>query len=973
MNRLYFFAVAFLLVAANSSHGDDAGEEFFEKQVRPILVARCFPCHSGTKTSGGLSLGSRQGWTKGGESGPAIIAGKPEESLLIEAVNYRSLQMPPSDKGGKLPENEIAILTEWVKKGAPDPRDEHSKIGGMSLTDATKWWAFQPLPASAGPVATAAKIDSEINENLAAQSLTPMPAADKRTLIRRATYDLTGLPPTNEEVEAFLNDHSPDAFSKLVDRLLESPQYGVHWGRHWLDVVRYADTAGENTDRPLTHAWRYRNWVFDAYNRDMPFDEFVRLQIAGDLIRNTRPSDQRNEGIIATGYLAIARRFGHDIDKDLHLMHEDVIDNLGKNFLGLTIGCARCHDHKYDPINSKDYYALYGIFDSTKFSFPGCEAKGQPRDMVPLLSPLEIDSLMKPWRDQVAAREAEQKRRESLVSKPKLKTLASESARVLAKSQVGEGASVPIQKDYQSKIRVHMTPGETLQLTVSPNANYGADSTLVELAIEQIGDGAKSRWSVTDLIGEFTKSNPQSAAGEAIWCFLDVVEGPAFLNTKKEVIDGHSELKAWALGDTPSVFVNSAMQPIKVWTELPANSFFVHPGEQRPVAIAWVSSREGDFEITGRVADAHPAGLDGVSFVLEHIANPEYGKSLKTRGELQATPLPDPGPQPIIPLAYAVEEGSPHEARIHERGDPEKLGNVTPRGWLEILGGDLAPTEGGSGRQQLAEWIVRQPLMARVFANRIWQWHFGEGLVRSPNDFGSRGEKPTHPELLDALAAELVANGFRVKALHRSILNSATWKRSSASPSLLLERDPENKLLGRFHRRRLSAEEIRDSLLFVAGRLEMDAGTAHPFPPESTWTFTQHGPFNAVYDSKKRSAFQMVQRQRQHPFLALFDGADPNASTPKRQITTAPTQALFFLNDPTFHDLANQTAKRVLSHPAETDRINLLFQLLFQRPASKSEKERSEKVMSNMDGSLEVKWSGLARVLMSSNEFLYVD
>ncbi len=453
----------FYACASASSVAQDTGDEFFEQRVRPILVERCYKCHSGTKTNGGLSLETRSGWQNGGESGPAIVPGKPGESLLVEAIRYESLEMPPPDQGGKLSDDEIAVFTRWVEIGAPDPRVAAAKLGGMTRAEAESWWAFQPLPAAeANP--SPRKIDAFVDTALATASLQPNPPADKRTLIRRATYDLTGLPPTPEEVDAFLQDDGADSYSRLVDRLLASPQYGVQWGRHWLDVVRYADTAGENTDRPLPHAWRYRNWVFDALNRDLPFDEFVRLQIAGDLEPADGSQSSRNEGIVATGYLAIARRFGHDIDKDIHLMHEDVIGNLGKTFLGLTIGCARCHDHKYDPITTADYYALYGIFDSTRFSFPGCEPKGQPRDLVPLMSPSEIEALKAPWREQLAAREAEQQRRERIASRDRLKELAAASCEVLATGRVNEGASVPIAGEG----------GETLQLARAPRRGPAA-------------------------------------------------------------------------------------------------------------------------------------------------------------------------------------------------------------------------------------------------------------------------------------------------------------------------------------------------------------------------------------------------------------------------------------------------------------------------------------------------------------------
>ena len=569
--------VMFLLALSVSDSLRAAEEDaFFEKQVRPLLVKRCYKCHSGVKTNGGLSLDNRAGWQQGGDNGPAIVPGKPTASLLIKAINYESPKMPPPNAGGKLIAAEIAVLTEWVKQGAIDPRDDVVRHGGMTAKAAKAWWAFQPLPASKTP-ATSALIDRLIDAELAARSLTPSPLADRRTLIRRATYDLTGLPPTPDEVERFVTDDSATAFKGLIDRLLESPQYGVKWGRHWLDVVRYADTAGENTDRPLPHAWRYRNWVIDSMNHDLPYDQFVRLQLAGDILQGEGGSRGADDGVVATGYLAIARRFGHDIDKDIHLMHEDVIDNVGKNLLGLSIGCARCHDHKYDPLTSQDYYAFYGIFNSTRFAFPGCEPKGQPRDLVPLWTQARVEQLTVAWRQRNAKAVEEKKRREESVASLRtiVKAAAAKSSRLLAESKVAEGASVSFmdaKRDSLSGIAVRK--GEILQLTVLPNASHGADTTLVELSIAETG-GAKRTWSVADFIPTLTAGNPHKRDDGASWSFLDVTDEPTFLPDRKEVVNQLRDLNAWSLGDTPSVLVNRSNEPIKVWTTLPAKSFFV--------------------------------------------------------------------------------------------------------------------------------------------------------------------------------------------------------------------------------------------------------------------------------------------------------------------------------------------------------------------------------------------------------------
>lgn len=948
-----------------------ADEEFFEKQVRPLLVKRCYQCHAGAKAGGGLSLETAAGWKKGGESGPALVPGKPEESLLIRAIEYRDLEMPPRDQGGPLPPEEIAILKKWVSVGAPDPRQERRALGGMTREEAAKWWSFQPLPKNAAPL-TARQIDTLIDAKIAEHGLSTSSQADRRTLLRRASYDLTGLPPSAADVDAFVKDESAEAWDRVIERLLSSPQYGVQWGRHWLDVARYADTAGENTDRPLPHAWKYRNWVFRALQDDLPFDEFARLQLSGDLLADNRQGSQATDAIVATGYLALARRFGHDIDKDIHLTHEDVIDNLGKNFLGLTLGCARCHDHKYDAVSSEDYYALSGIFQSTRFAFPGCEPKGQPRDLVPLIDKTTATTIQAEYQQRVAAYEA----RLAAAGKEsqRLKSLVTDRTRVLAESLVGEGATVSLVDSSAGRLeRIALRRGEVLQLTVLPNANHGADTTRVDLQIARVDGTPQEMWSTVDLLDSFHKSGPSIPQKDAVWCLLDVVDGPRYLTEKKDRVNGKAGLQAWSLGDTPSALVNAATEPVDVWTRLPARSFFIHPGHQRNVAVAWVCPADGDYQVRGMVADAHPAALDGVSFRLEHMAEPEYGAGLIALGQT-ADPVKFARPEPpVYPVAYAVVDAEPKAARMHLRGDPEKLGDEVPRRWLAVFGGEAVGTTQGSGRRELADHIVAQPLFARVMVNRVWQWHFGRGLVSTPNDFGVRGQPPSHPELLDRLATEFVANGYRLKPLHRLIMHTAAYQRSSLVNSKQSELDAENRWLTHFTPRRLTAEELRDSVLAASGQLDLRFGEAHPFPPESEWKYTQHTPFNAVYDSSHRSAFLMVQRQRRHPYLALFDGADPNASTPQRQATTVPTQALYFLNDPFFHAQAAVIAASFAQTHPEPMRLSALFQRLLQREPTAEERTVLEALLANASGTNEDRLSAVTRVLLSTNEFLFLD
>ncbi len=1011
MSRLSWFAACLLaLVWSLPAVGAD-DTTFFEQRIRPLLVQRCEGCHSSQKgkTQGGLALDSRKGWQTGGETGPAIVPGQPAESLLIKAIGYAddSLQMPPESAGGKLSAAEIALLTEWVAKGAFDPREPKTGRGGLTEQQLRDWWSFQPVrpivvPESPPAAPAEHPIDRFLNRDLVAAGLLPAPPASRQELIRRITYDLTGLPPTPDEVRAFVNDASPQAYAQLIDRLLGSARYGERWGRHWLDVVRYADTAGENSDHPIPDAWRYRNWVIDALNRDLPYDQFVRDQIAGDLIHADAPPDQYAAGVVATGFLALARRFDHDSDKWMHLTIEDTIDTVGKAFLGLSVACARCHDHKYDPISARDYYALYGIFSSTRYAFPGCEAKQQPRDLVPLLPPAEWARTIEPFDRALAALDASLKEIDTALAGQAKAFSEAVGDRVtkLAAGKIADGGSQKLSEGQEPRLEVPVTPGQLLVLTIDPDGNYGADTTVVEWDLVEQG-GENRRWNLAqDITGDFLQANPH-ADGQGhpgVWLFLDTRGGLGLLPDRAAKLDGQPALSAWRKGDNPSVFVNSSADPVKVWTTLPGKTVFVHPAPDGAVAIGWVSPIAGTVKIEGRVADGHPGGPNGVGWKLEQLTGDlttvlaEMSRLGTRRAGLAAERAALAAQAPRKETAYAVVEGPPAHARLHLRGDPEKPGEEVPRRWLELFGGEPLPANAGSGRRELANWLsdARNPLVARVMVNRVWQYHFGTGLVPTPNDFGTRGQVPTHPELLDWLAQQLVDSGWSLKALHRLILQSAAYQRSSRQPdTALLEgalaRDPNNALYWRFNRLRLDAEQLRDSLLMAAGQLDLSPGGALPIPPAAGWSYSQHVPFAGVPESNQRTIYQIVLRNRRPPFMALFDGADPNATTPLRQVTTVPTQSLYFLNDPFFHAQAEALARRVL--PAATDeaRVRQLYELALQRDATAAEvaaalgftAEYTAAVAEPAEPAQPERplavWSALTRIVLAGNEFLYVD
>jgi hypothetical protein len=839
------------------------GVAFFESKIRPVLVDACYSCHSTAKDAnikGDLRVDTRVGLLKGGSGGkPAVVPGNPDASTLVQAIRYGDpdLLMPPKKR---LPPEVVKDFEAWVKMGAPDPRTDDpaaTAVAGPGIAgaahvykapapdsdEARAHWAFRAVQAPTVPdVKDASWVKNDVDRfvlaKLEERGLKPADRADRRTLLRRATFDLTGLPPTPEEVDAFESDGSPDAFAKVVDRLLASPAYGERWGRHWLDVARYADTAGESSDYPVPQARKYRDYVIAAFNADKPYDRFVREQVAGDLLP-AADEMQRREQIVATGFVATARRFSVRPEREVHLTIDDTLDTTGKAFLGLSLSCARCHDHKFDPIPAADYYALYGIFASTRYPMPGCEEVKFQKDFVPLLEPAEAEKVLGPYQAKLAAAEKEFAEAKRL--------------RREARDQKEQDALRKRERDAQKQA--------------------------------------------------------EALAGEA----------------------------------------------------------------------------------------------------------------------------------PQVEDAYAVVDGpSPADAAVQLRGEPFNAGPVVRRGFLTVLGGQKLP-DGyqGSGRLELAKWLTdpANPLTARVMVNRVWQHHFGRGLVATPNDFGVRGAKPTHPELLDYLAGKFVAGGWSVKGLHRLVMLSATYQtggggdagtadvrdtsvaehsaavaeRNAAVDERNAAIDPTNELLWRFDRRRLDAEQIRDAMLAVSGKLEptpMDGGrpvTAdHPFPPKAKWGFTQHAPFQAVYETSRRSVYLMVQRIRRHPFLATFDGADPNASTADRPASTTPLQALFVMNDPFVHASADGLAARAgevavpessasttaspATPPGDAANVERAYRLALGRPPSAGEAAaaasylREFKAKAAVDGvaaagdeAAQAALASLCRVLLSSNEFLFIE
>jgi hypothetical protein len=795
------FLVSFNLILVGMGQASaqlPADESFFELKIRPVLAEQCWKCHGSKKTSGGLRLDSRERMIRGGENGAVVVLGQPEKSRLIEALRHRDgaeLKMPPTKK---LPDHVIADFAAWVKRGANWPAEPTAS----STPSTSNHWAFQPVRKPAVPADpsgwAANPIDCFILAKLRERGLHPVAPADAPMLLRRLYFDVIGLPPTVEEIVNFAREAASAkrqaALASVVDGLLSSPHYGERWGRHWMDVARYADTAGDNADYPVPEARLYRDYIIDAFNRDMPYDQFVREQLAGDILAAQGPRERYAEQIVATGFLALSRRYATAPYEFWHLTLEDTIDTVGQAFLSMTLRCARCHDHKFDPVTMRDYYGLYGIFESTQFPWAGGE---------------EFESMKFPRRHFVAL--------------------------------VPESDAAPRTKMHADRL--------------------------------------------AQIQAEINRLDTQLAKGAA--------------PEKKSIQD-------------------------------------------------------------------------------------DLGRLRQKQLLMQRSGLP-----PDLPGAYAVREDNGRDAAIQKRGDPGKPGSVTPRAALAFLpGGDkLAIPPGQSGRLQLAQWITRRdnPLTARVMVNRIWQHHFGHGLVATPSNFGTRGAAPTHPELLDYLAAVFVENGWSVKAIDRLILTSKTWQLSSAFDDVNAAKDTGNTLYWRHERRRLDAEAIRDALLSVSGALNRQRPGPHPFPPIAEWHWTQHNQFKAVYDTPHRSVYLMTQRLQRHPFLALFDGPDTNTTTEQRPVSTVPQQALYLMNSPEVRKLAEAFGERLRNAaPDDASRVRSACVACYGRPATADDLQRAETFLRRYreqaigTGIEAVRaerdaWTSYARILLSANEFVYVD
>jgi hypothetical protein len=847
---------------------------------------------------GGLQLDSRERLLKGGDDGPAILPGDPDKSLLIQAIRqtHARIKMPPQ---GKLGDREIDDLARWVKDGAiwPDtPAPVVPKAAEYVIRpEQRSFWSFQPVRKPSTPDVRDVKwpkndIDRFVLARLEEKSLHPVRPADKHALIRRATFDLIGLPPTPDEVDAFLSDKSPDAFAKVVDRLLASPHYGERWGRYWLDLARYADgQLGASKDEPFTNAYRYRDWVLQAVNADMPYDLFVKSQIAGDLL----PGADSKTLLPALGFYALGP--GDD----------DRVDATGQVFLGLTTGCARCHDHKFDPIPTRDFYSLLGVFKSTEVH----------------KAPLVPESEVKTY-DRMKKEADDQKN---------------------AIHDFVEKHSTDLGEFLATKTsRFMMAAWDVLASGGSDSAAIAAEQKLEPASLERWIAYLKTPSRDHTFLKQWDELLAGKAPREQVEAFADKFQVLVLaMFAEKRGMDDRNYVK---LGGAAGVRDEKTRQYTNL-ESLPIEKYYLWRD------LASEPYKKDFLDFKGGVYYYGPKDIDRflAPYWREHLAE------MNARLAQLKKDMP-----PEYPFLHTIRDAAhPADIKVHVRGDEQNLGEVAPRRFLAILAtGEPAPFKTGSGRLELAEAIANplNPLFSRVMVNRIWQHHFGQGIVRTPSNFGQLGERPTHPELLDYLASEFVARGWSIKAMHREIMLSATYQLSTETNETAAAQDPANRLLWRANLRpRLDVEALRDALLAVSGKLDPKIGGAP-----------------AALDDKncRRTIYGQISRTKLDSTLALFDFPNPNATSEQRMVTLGPMQRLYFMNNSFVGLQAKALAEQLAAkEPDDGARITQAYRLLFGRTPTTAETQLGlEFLAKNAEA-----WPQYTQVLLSSAEFSSVN
>jgi hypothetical protein len=923
---------------SNAIAEDQAGLDFFEKNVRPLLVKHCYECHSekASKRKGGLWLDRKSGWVQGGESGPALIPKKPSDSLLVEAIKYESLEMPPKSK---LLPAEIAVFEKWILMGAPDPRDSSAATATREIDfeKARQSWTFQKPVRTNLPAKTRDGWDSAIDRLILAEQdkrkIKPVGQANRLAWLRRVTFDVTGLPPSRDEINAFENDQSPTARAKVVDRLLSSKQFGVHWARHWMDVARYADSNGGDINLTYFNAWRYRDYLVDAFNSDKPYGEFVREQIAGDLMESS-DDQQKAQKLIATGFLIIGPKMLSERNKEkLHMdVVDEQLDTIGRVFLGLTLGCARCHDHKFDPIPTKDYYALAGILRSTETVYGirmgNVNVSGWLEQELPMSDEI---------RSQIAAHEK--------------RTKAATTELASVKKQLGKSKQSPTPK-------VKDLPGIVV------------DDTEAKL----VGTWKKSTFSKHYVGAGYIHDEKQDLGKKSV-TFIPTI--PASGEYEVRISYAFSKGRANNVLVTIKSADGEQTQIVNQEKRPEHNNLFKTLGRFR-----FEKGQSGFVRISNAKATSFVIA-DAAQFIPVKELDQKPQQTPESRAkidelqkqltELQAELKKLKSTAPKKPTAMSVRDfPKVGDTPIRIRGVVSQHGEVAPRGFLQVIQVPSSSVidDKTSGRLQLAEWVSspQNPLTARVIVNRVWAKLMGQGIVRSVDNFGRLGDGPSHPDLLDHLAVEFLAKNGSIKEAIRAICLSQTYGLSSDFNLDAHRLDPENKWRWRQLRRRLPAESIRDAMLSASGRLDLKLGGS------SVSTLGESAVANNTNESTgtrpgellRRSLYLPIIRNDLPPFLTVFDFADPDVVTGQRSVTNVPAQALLMLNSPFVRSASKNTVREMRKHSADANaQVTWLYLRLLGRRPTSLEIERAISFVGPDDSA----WNTFCHSVMASSEF----
>ena len=949
-------------ISANAGQTDTDKYAFFESKIRPVLAQHCYKCHSSEakQIKGGLRLDTRDSIRKGGDSGPAVVPGDLEKSLLLQAVVYDGgfYDMPPS---GKLNDSQIADIRQWIATGAIDPREENLNTPAVHKKQSfgSSHWAFQQVKSVKPPEIRQKSwplqpLDQFILSKLESKEIIPAPPADKLVWLRRVWFDLVGLPPTSEAIDSFSKDSSPlhVARAKVVDYLLDQPQFGERWARHWLDVARFAESSGGGRTLLFKDAWRYRDYCINAFNSDLPYDQFLREQISGDLLPAETPADRARQ-LAATGFLVLGPTNYEEQDK--YQLRMDIIDEqldtLGRTTMGMTLGCARCHDHKFDPIPTRDYYAMAGIFRSTRTLFNDTDNVARWIDTT---LPVDSDSLkaIRQHELEVASIQAE------------IRKLRQNLLRIDPKT-------AQLSKD--GPINPSILPGVVIDDARALAVGGWKTSTYGN---RYIGDGSsydqKTKNSPSTLT--FDPDLPKSGLYEVRLAYV-----------------AHSNRAT----NTPITILHAAgeeLRRVNQKEEPPIEGRFVSLGTYRFEAggagFVLVSNEGANGSVSVDGVWFFPADETAAETKVKSNGEPDENSTIsQLRRDLELREKKLKAVQknaPAKPLVMTVKEHEKIEdSPIHIRGNSKTLGPRVPRGALSIINSVPQPKITGqhSGRVEMAGWLTdpRHPLVARVMVNRVWLWLFGQGLVRSPDNFGTTGQVPTHPELLDYLANQFVTQKWSFKSLIRSIVLSQTYAMSSETVADTEASDPENLMWNHFRRRRQDAEAMRDAFLSASGQLDLRVGGPN-IEGATSIDANDNGAgsieYNYVFKDTRRSVYTPAFRNKRLELFESFDFADINQPVGQREESIVATQALYLMNHPFVREMANKTAKRLIDLRLAdyTEKLDQLSLWIFSRPALASENQvLLPDDMKAISANEELQfWSQIAHAMYASIEFRYI-